>query len=62
VKLTQVASPKSLSRVREPERAVIKVAALQINHNLDPTAHTAALLEAIKIAVEAGAQIIFFLS
>jgi len=59
VKLTQVASPRSLSRVREPERSIIKVAAVQINHNVDPTAHTAALLEAIKIAVAAGAQIIF---
>ena len=59
MKLTKTVSPKSLSRVREPERAVIKVAALQINHNLDPTAHTATLLEAIEIAVEAGAQIIF---
>jgi len=59
VKLTQVASPRSLSRVREPERSIIKVAAVQINHNVDPTAHTATLLEAIEIAVEAGAQIIF---
>ena len=59
MKLTQVASPRSLSRVREPERSIIKVAAVQINHNVDPTAHTAALLEAIKIAVAAGAQIIF---
>lgn len=59
MKLTQVASPKSLSRVREPERSIIKVAAVQINHNVDPAAHTATLLEAIKIAVDAGAQIIF---
>jgi N-carbamoylputrescine amidase len=59
VKLTQVASPKSLSRVREPERAVIKVAAIQINHNVDPAAHIATLLEAIEIAVDAGAKIIF---
>ena len=59
MKLTQVASPKSLSRVREPERSIIKVAAVQINHNVNPAAHTAALLEAIKIAVAAGAQIIF---
>lgn len=59
MKLTQVASPKSLSRVREPERAVIKVAAIQINHNVDPAAHIATLLEAIEIAVDAGAKIIF---
>jgi N-carbamoylputrescine amidase len=59
VKLTQVASPKSLSRVREPERSIIKVAAVQINHNVDPAAHTATLLEAIEIAVDAGAQVIF---
>jgi N-carbamoylputrescine amidase len=59
VKLTQVVSPKSLSRVREPERAVIKVAAVQISHNVDPASHTATVVEAIEIAVDAGAKIIF---
>jgi N-carbamoylputrescine amidase len=59
VKLTQVVSPKSLSRVREPERAVLKVAAVQLSHNVDSAAHTATVIEAIEIAVEAGAQIIF---
>ena len=59
MKLTQVVSPKSLSRVREPERAVIKVAAVQISHNVDSAAHIATVVEAIEIAVEAGAQIIF---
>ena len=59
MKLTQVVSPKSLSRVREPERAVIKVAAVQISHNVDSAAHIATVIEAIEIAVEAGAQIIF---
>ncbi|MEZ7858266.1 MAG: nitrilase-related carbon-nitrogen hydrolase [Aquiluna sp.] len=59
MKLTQVVSPKSLSRVREPERAVLKVAAVQLSHNVDSAAHTATVIEAIEIAVEAGAQIIF---
>ena len=59
MKLTQVVSPKSLSRVREPERAVVKVAAVQLSHNVDSAAHTATVIEAIEIAVEAGAQIIF---
>ena len=59
MKVTQVVSPKSLSRVREPERAVIKVAAVQISHNVDSAAHIATVIEAIEIAVEAGAQIIF---
>jgi len=59
VKLTQVVSPKSLSRVREPERAVIKVAAVQISHNVDSASHIATVIEAIEIAVDAGAQIIF---
>jgi N-carbamoylputrescine amidase len=59
VKLTQVVSPKSLSRVREPERAVLKVAAVQLSHNVDSAAHTATVIGAIEIAVEAGAQIIF---
>ena len=59
MKLTQVVSPKSLSRVREPERAVIKVAAVQIGHNVDSAAHIATVIEAIETAVDAGAQIIF---
>ena len=59
MKVTQVVSPKSLSRVREPERAVIKVAAVQISHNVDSAAHIATVIEAIETAVDAGAQIIF---
>ena len=59
MKLTQVVSPKSLSRVREPERAVLKVAAVRLSHNVDSAAHTATVIGAIEIAVEAGAQIIF---
>jgi N-carbamoylputrescine amidase len=59
VKLTQVVSPKSLSRVREPERAVVKVAAVQISHNVDSAAQISKVIEAIEIAVNAGAQIIF---
>jgi len=59
VKVTQVVSPKSLSRVREPERAVVKVAAVQIDHNVDSAAHIATVIESIEAAVDAGAQIIF---
>ena len=59
MKVTQVVSPKSLSRVREPERAVIKVAAVQIGHNVDSAAHIATVIESIEAAVDAGAQIIF---
>ena len=59
MKLTQVVSPKSLSRVREPERAAIKVAAVQIDHNVDSAAHIATVIESIEAAVDAGAQIIF---
>ena len=59
MKLTQVVSPKPLSRVREPERAVVKVAAVQISHNVDSAAQIAKVIEAIEIAVNAGAQIIF---
>ena len=59
MKVTQVVSPKSLSRVQEPERAVIKVAAVQIGHNVDSAAHIATVIEAIETAVDAGAQIIF---
>jgi N-carbamoylputrescine amidase len=35
------------------------VAAVQLSHNVDSAAHTATVIEAIEIAVEAGAQIIF---
>ena len=59
MKVTQVVSPKSLSRVREPERAVVKVAAVQIDHNVDSAAHIATVIESIEAAVDAGAQIIF---
>lgn len=59
MKVTQVVSPKSLSRVREPQRAVVKVAAVQIDHNVDSAAHIATVIEAIETAVDAGAQIIF---
>ena len=59
MKLTEVVSPKSLSRVSEPERAVVKVAAVQIDHNVDSAAHIATVIEAIETAVDAGAQIIF---
>lgn len=59
MKVTQVVSPKSLSRVRDPERAVVKVAAVQIDHNVDSAAHIATVIEAIETAVDAGAQIIF---
>ena len=59
MKLTQVVSPKPLSRVREPERAVVKVAAVQISHNVNSAAQIAKVIEAIEIAVNAGAQIIF---
>ena len=59
MKVTQVVSLKSLSRVREPQRAVVKVAAVQIDHNVDSAAHIATVIEAIETAVDAGAQIIF---
>ena len=59
MKVTQVVSPKSLSRVREPERSVVKVAAVQIDHNVDSAAHIATVIESIEAAVDAGAQIIF---
>ena len=59
MKLTKVASPRSLSRVREPERAIVSVAAVQVSWNPDPLQHEAKLGEAVQLAAEAGAQIVF---
>lgn len=59
MKLTQVVAPKSLSRVRKPERAVIKVAAVQISHNEDSAKHLETLIDAIETAAKGSADIIF---
>jgi len=59
MKLTQVVAPESLSRVRKPERAVIKVAAVQISHNEDSNKHLETVIDAIETAAKAGAEIIF---
>ena len=59
MKLTQVVAPESLSRVRKPERAVIKVAAVQISHNEDSAKHLETLIDAIETAAKASAEIIF---
>jgi hypothetical protein len=57
MELTPVVSPKSLSRVHDPEPAVIKVAAVQISHNEDFATHLEAVIAAFGMAAKAGAAI-----
>lgn len=59
MKVTKVEAPASLSRVREPERAFVTVAAVQISWNEDPKVHESKIRDAVKIAAEQGAQIVF---
>ncbi|MDG2496709.1 MAG: nitrilase-related carbon-nitrogen hydrolase [Aquiluna sp.] len=59
MKLTEVSALPSLARTREPERATIKVAAVQMKFYHDPTQHKKVLAEGIAKAAGAGAQIVF---
>jgi len=59
MKLTEVSALSSPARVREPERATIKVAAVQVKFYQDPAEHKSALEEGIAKAAGAGAQIVF---
>jgi N-carbamoylputrescine amidase len=59
MKITKVSAPKSLSRVAEPERAIVTVAALQISWDADPAAHTEKIAAAVASAKQHGADIVF---
>ncbi len=59
MKITFTAAPKSLSRIREPERAVFTVAALQFAWKENAAEHAAQIERAVKEAKANGAQIIF---
>jgi N-carbamoylputrescine amidase len=59
MKLTKVEAPKSLSRVRAKERTSLWVAAVQVSWRSDQLAHRANLEIAIRMAAEAGAEIVF---
>ena len=59
MKVTIAQSPKPLSRVREPERAIVRVAAVQISWNGDPEAHAKNIESHLRKAKEHGVQIVF---
>jgi N-carbamoylputrescine amidase len=59
MKLTKVAAPNSLSRVRAKERANLVVAAVQVSWRSDQLEHRANLEKAIRLASENGAEIVF---
>lgn len=49
----------SLSRVHAPERTPVRIGAVQMHWEPDPATHRANLAEAIRLAAEAGARIVF---
>jgi len=59
MKITYTPAPKSLSRIREPERAILTVAALQFAWKPDPAEHDDQIELAVKEAKNKGAQIVF---
>lgn len=59
MKVTIVEAPKSLSRVRAPERAIVRVAAVQICWLEDPAEHAANIETHVRKAAEHGAKIVF---
>ena len=59
MKLTIAPSLDSPARKRSPERSVLRVAAVQVSWRKDPLEHRANLENAIRIAHENGAQVVF---
>ena len=59
MKITVASSPKSLSRTKAPERALVTVAAVQFAWHQDPAVHAANIEKHIRAAKEHGAQIVF---
>ena len=59
MKVTKVEAPSSLSRTRDPERAVITVAAVQFAWQQDLNQHKANIEQAVRLAHAEGAQIVF---
>jgi N-carbamoylputrescine amidase len=59
MKITKVSAPPSLSRTREPERATIRVAAVQFAWLEDPAKHQEMISEAVRLAAAEGAQVVF---
>lgn len=59
MKVTVATAPKSLSRIKDPERAQIRVAAAQISWNPDPNQHAQNIERHVREAAHQGAQIVF---
>lgn len=59
MKLTKVAAPESLSRVRDKQRQNLVVAAVQVSWRSDELEHRANLEKAIRLAADNGAEIVF---
>jgi N-carbamoylputrescine amidase len=59
MKITIAPALPSLSRTREPERAKIKVAAVQFSWREDPEMHRSMIADAVRGAKQAGAEIVF---
>jgi N-carbamoylputrescine amidase len=59
VKLTIAKSLPSLSRTREPERALVRVAAVQFAWRSDAAEHLTNVEKAIRLAAANGAQMVF---
>jgi len=59
MKVTIAETQPLLSRTKEPQRAKLRVAALQVSWRQDPNEHRANLELGIRKAKEAGAQIVF---
>lgn len=59
MKITKVSAPPSPARVKDPERAIVTVAALQIAWDADSDAHAAKIASAVASAKQQGADIVF---
>ena len=59
MKLTKVAAPESLSRVRGKQRQNLVVAAVQVSWRSDELEHRANLEKAIRLAADNGAEMVF---
>ena len=59
MKLIQADALPSLARVEAPSRQPVRVAAVQMHWQADQDAHLATLREGIRLAAEAGAQVVF---
>lgn len=59
MKLTIAPSLPSLSRTRDPERALVRVAAVQFSWRSDPSEHIGNIEKAVRLAASEGAKVVF---